>query len=184
MTYYGAKELAEWFRTVRNNTIRIAEDIPEDKYSFKAAPETRTVEKLLAHIALLSRFPYQVHGVERRTTLEGFNFPAWMQQNAAEEAKPRTKAEVIELLKKEGETWAAFVEGLSEDFLGEVLSMPPGSTPSTRSRFDMILAIKEHEMHHRGQLMLMERMIGIVPHLTRDMQARLAQAQQTPQAGN
>ena len=44
MTYYGAKELAEWFRTVRNNTIRVAGDIPEDKYSFKAAPDTRTVE--------------------------------------------------------------------------------------------------------------------------------------------
>jgi len=42
----------------------------------------------------------------------------------------------------------------------------------------MILSVKEHEMHHRGQLMLIERMIGIVPHITRDMQARIAQAQQ------
>jgi uncharacterized damage-inducible protein DinB len=40
----------------------------------------------------------------------------------------------------------------------------------------MILSVKEHEMHHRGQLMLIERMIGIVPHLTRDMQARFAAA--------
>jgi len=29
-------------------------------------------------------------------------------------------------------------------------------------------------MHHRGQLMLIERMVGVVPHLTRDMQARMA----------
>jgi uncharacterized damage-inducible protein DinB len=179
MTYYGAKELAEWFRTVRSNTIRVAEDIPEDKYSFQAAPDVRTVEKLLTHIALGSRFQYQFHGVERRTSFEGFDFPAWMQQNAAEEAKSRRKAEVIELLKKEGETWATFVEGVSEDFLAEVLAMPPGGTPATRTRFDMILAVKEHEMHHRGQLMLIERMIGIVPHITRDMQARMAQAQQT-----
>jgi uncharacterized damage-inducible protein DinB len=27
-------------------------------------------------------------------------------------------------------------------------------------------------MHHRGQLMLMERMLGIVPHLTRQRQER------------
>ena len=27
--------------------------------------------------------------------------------------------------------------------------------------------MKEHEMHHRAQLMLIERMIGIMPHLTR-----------------
>jgi hypothetical protein len=31
-------------------------------------------------------------------------------------------------------------------------------------------------MHHRGQLMLIERIIGIVPHLTRDMQARISAA--------
>jgi len=29
-------------------------------------------------------------------------------------------------------------------------------------------------MHHRGQLMLVERMLGLVPHLTRAMQARIA----------
>ena len=35
MTYYGAKELAASFRTVRKNTIAIAQDIPEEKYSFR-----------------------------------------------------------------------------------------------------------------------------------------------------
>lgn len=30
-------------------------------------------------------------------------------------------------------------------------------------------------MHHRGQLMTMQRMMGIVPHLTRQMQERVAQ---------
>ena len=31
MTYYGAKELARSFRTVRDNTIKIAEEIPEEQ---------------------------------------------------------------------------------------------------------------------------------------------------------
>jgi uncharacterized damage-inducible protein DinB len=31
-------------------------------------------------------------------------------------------------------------------------------------------------MHHRGQLMTIERIIGVVPHLTRAMQARFAAA--------
>jgi len=43
MTYYSAKELAAAFRTVRNNTIKIAEEIPEDKYSFQAASDSRTI---------------------------------------------------------------------------------------------------------------------------------------------
>ena len=177
MTYYGARELAESFRTVRKNTVSIAEDIPEEKYSFKAASDVRSVEKQLTHIALSTRFQYLIHG-EKRTTMEGLDFPALFQEMSADEAKHRTKAEVIALLKQEGEKWADFVAGLSDDFLGQTITMPPGGTPPTRLRFDMILAAKEHEMHHRGQLMLIERLLGIVPHLTRQMQERMTRAQQ------
>ena len=181
MTYYGAKELAESFRTVRKNTIQIAQDVPEDKYSFAAARDTRTVEKLLTHIALGYRFQYQINAVDRRSDLEGFNFMELFQQLGAEEAKPRNKAAVIELLENEGEIWANFAAGLSEDFLAQVVQFPQGAAPPSRSRLEMILSVKEHEMHHRGQLMLIERMLGIVPHLTRQMQERMAQAQAAPQ---
>jgi uncharacterized damage-inducible protein DinB len=177
MTYYGAKELAEAFRTVRKNTLQIAEEIPEDKYGFKAADDVRTVEKLLTHIALGTRFQYQVHS-EKRTSMEGFNFPALFQELTAEEAKPRTKAEVIALLRNEGEEFAGFLSGMSEDLLGQTITMPPGGTPPARVRFEMIMSAKEHEMHHRGQLMLIERMLGITPHLTRQMQERMARMQQ------
>jgi uncharacterized damage-inducible protein DinB len=39
----------------------------------------------------------------------------------------------------------------------------------------MLLGAKEHEMHHRAQLMLIERQLGIVPHLTRQRNERIAQ---------
>jgi uncharacterized damage-inducible protein DinB len=181
MTYYGAKELAESFRTVRNNTIQIAQDIPEEKYSFKASLDTRTVEKLLTHIALGYRFQYQVNAVERLLKIENFDFSGLMQKLGAEEAKPRTKAEVIEFLKSEGEIWASFVAGASEDFLSQHVSFPQGAVPPSKSRLEMIMTVKEHEMHHRGQLMLIERILGIVPHLTRQMQERMAQRQQSAQ---
>ncbi len=174
MTYYGPKELAESFQTVRNNTITIAEEIPEDRYTFKASPETRSVAQMLTHIALIYSFQEQFHAVERRTTLEGFDFPSLMQRLMAEEQKQRSKNEIIDLLRRNGETWAGWLRGLSEAFLAEQVTMPPGATPATKSRFEMILSVKEHEMHHRGQLMLIERQLGIVPHLTRQMQERLA----------
>lgn len=40
---YGAKEMAESFRTVRRNTIQVARDIPEDPYGFRAAEGAMTV---------------------------------------------------------------------------------------------------------------------------------------------
>jgi uncharacterized damage-inducible protein DinB len=176
MTYYGAKELADSFRTVRKNTLVIAEEIPEDRYNFRAAPEIRSVAQLLAHIAAAHKFHHQVHAVERRTTLEGFDFPALMQRLGAEEQRPRTKSEIIQLLRSNGEEWAGWLAGLPESFLGEGVSMPAGMTPASKSRFEMLLSVKEHEMHHRGQLMVIERMLGLVPHLTREMQARMAGA--------
>ena len=174
MNYYGGKEMAESARTVRKNTVAIAQDIPEEKYSFRPAPETRSVADLFAHIALSPSFLLQVHGEERRTTLAGFDFPAYQQRMIAEEKAQRTKDQVIELLMARGEKWATWVEGLDDSFLAEVVTMPPGSTPAARTRFDMILSAKEHEMHHRGQLMLIERLLGIVPHLTRRFQERIA----------
>ncbi len=176
MNCYGANQLAGSFRTVRKNTLAIAQDIPEEKYAFRPAPDTRSVGELLAHIALSKGFQEQIHAQERRTTLAGFDFPALMQRLTAEEKTPRSKGQTIDLLKTSGEKWAGWLEGLTDDFLGEQVAMRQGATPASRTRFDMLLSVKEHEMHHRGQLMLIERILGIVPHLTRDMQARFAAA--------
>ena len=95
---------------------------------------------------------------------------------------PRTKAQVLELLRTEGEKYARVLEGASEAFLGEQVEYPEGMEPQVKSRFEMLTAPKEHEMHHRGQLMVAERMLGITPHLTRHMEERIA-AMQSAQAG-
>ena len=171
---YGGKELAASFRTVRNNTIQIAEEIPESKYGFTASPDTRTVQQLLAHIAVLSSVQHEMQ-VNKVADVMTVNFPALVQKMGAEEGKPRTKAETIALLKSEGEKFATFLEGLSDAFLAEPVAMMPGAPAKTR--FEMLLSPKEHEMHHRGQLMLIQRMIGLVPHLTRQMQERFAATQ-------
>jgi uncharacterized damage-inducible protein DinB len=172
--------MAASFRTVRGNTIQIAEEIPEESYGFRPAEGVRTVGELLIHIALLYSFSRRVHAEERRTAIAGFDFPAHIRKMRAEEAKPRTKAEILDLLKANGNEWATYLEGLSEDFLAERVEMMPGSEPPSKSRFEMLISVKEHEMHHRGQLMLGQRMLGLVPHLTRRTEERLAAMEAKP----
>jgi uncharacterized damage-inducible protein DinB len=171
MNCYSGKDLARAYRTVRGNTIKIAEEIPESKLDFAPAPGVRTVRQMLTHIALADSFS-SVHK-EKRTNFEGVNFPAFVAQMHAEEAKPRTKAELIEMLRERGDQTAAWLESLSDDFLAEPFTQPTGP-PATKSRFEMIMGMKEHEMHHRGQLMLIERILGITPHLTRARQEHFA----------
>lgn len=172
MLPYGPRDLANAYRTVRTNTLQVAQDIPEDKYGFSPTPGVRTVAQLLTHIAFGNEFSMAVHPA-RLTTLVGFNFPAFIGTVMSEEQKPRTKAELLTLLKDRGEAFASWLEGLDEAMLVERVGMPDGTS---KTRLEMIMGVKEHEMHHRGQLMLVERMLGVVPHLTRQMMERLAAA--------
>ena len=174
---YDAKNLGQSFRTVRKNTIQIAEEIPEDKYEFSPAEGTRTVGQTLKHIAVSTNWPLHAHG-ERLTEIKFEMFPDVMAKAAAAEAKLQTKADILKALQENGDEFAAFVEGLSDDVLAETVSFPPQANMPAKTRFEMLLSSKEHEMHHRGQLMLVERMLGITPHLTRQMQERMAAMQQ------
>src|SRR5580700_9733300 len=127
LTYYGGKELAASFRQVRKNTLTIAQEIPEDKYSFRPAPNTRSVGELLTHIAVSYTFQYQIQAVERRSSLVGFDFPSLMKTITAEEKTPRSKEQILELLRTNGEKWAGWLDGVKEELLAEPVGMPPGA---------------------------------------------------------
>jgi uncharacterized damage-inducible protein DinB len=172
MSIYGGKELGRQFRTVRENTLQIAEDIPEAQYNHVPAPECRSVGQMLTHIAVAPQIWEEVHGKQRVMTLVGFDFLALAERARSEELKPRTKAEILELLRSRGEAFAAWLETLTPEMLNEMVIVADGS--GTKSRFEQLLGPKEHEMHHRAQLMLIERQLGIVPHLTRQFNERIA----------
>lgn len=173
MTIYGGNDLATAFRTVRKNTIQVAIDIPEQQYSHVPAPECRSVGQMFTHIALSPQMWEEIHGKQRLKTLVGFDFLGLGERVKAEEAKPRTKTEILDLLRNHGDQFAGWLETLTPEFLAEAVTTADGT--STKSRFEQILGAKEHEMHHRAQLMLIERQLGIVPHLTKQFNERVAQ---------
>jgi uncharacterized damage-inducible protein DinB len=170
MTYYTPKTLADSFRTVRKNTIQVAEDIPEDKYSFRPAPGTMSVAEMLAHLAASTDWARLVHTVDRKDFVSFEDFGKYMGEGQKIADSLTTKADIIGALKSRGESYAAAVEAMSEAQLAEYVKFPPPLDPPSKPRFEMLLGVKEHEMHHRGQLMLIERILGIVPHLTRRRQ--------------
>ncbi len=182
MIGYGGSELANAFRTVRKNTVLIAEDIHEEKYEFVAAPGVRSVSAMLRHIAYAPMVQTDMHRERRITTLKGYDFTAITAKAAAEEKQPRSKSEIIALLRTEGERFAGWLQSLRPEFLAETFTDPTGANP--RTRFESLLGAKEHEMHHRAQLMLIERMLGIVPHLTRQREERIRQRQAAAALGS
>jgi aspartate/tyrosine/aromatic aminotransferase len=132
MNYYGPTELAASFRTVRKNTLAIAEEIPEEKYSYRPAEGVRTIAEILTHIAFGAKFQEQVIFIEKRTSMEGFDFFKYRDALMADLNKPRSKAEIIALLNAEGEKYAQAVESLSDEFVGQSIMMPPDGPPWLR----------------------------------------------------
>ena len=167
MNLYGSKQLVDSVRTVRKNTIQIAEDIPEKDYNYRPTPESRSAAETLVHIARLGHFDQFVHDEKHLSSLEGFDFGSLIKKSEDEEKRPRSKKEIVELLRTEGERWCQWVESLPETVLAEQVRMPGGAS---KTRFELLLGTKEHELQHRAQLTVIERLLGIVPHLTRNRQ--------------
>jgi len=178
MNCYGAKDLAAAFRTVRKNTIVIAEEIGEEHYNFRPAPGSRSVAETLIHIAVVPQFAHYLHGTAHISDLSQVNFMEIVGPRMALEKTPHTKAQILTMLHEEGDKFAGWLDTVSDELLAETVAMPPrGEGPSHKTRFEMLLGPKEHEMHHRAQLMVIERILGITPHLTRQIEARMAAMQ-------
>ena len=164
MNLYGPRQLADGIRTVRRNVVLIAEGIHEDDYLFRPTVGSRSVAEILIHIAFFSNFDYLFHEEEHTTTVEAFDFGQFLNDSESQEKRHHTKSKILESLRNSGESWAEWVEIVPEPFLAETVAQCDGTF---KTRFEMILGTKEHEMHHLGQLTVIERMLGIIPHLTR-----------------
>lgn len=160
MCLYDIRQLTDGMRVVRAGTIRLADDIPESQYDYRPTPESRSVAETLVHIAWLASFDRIVHGEAHLDSLDGFDFSAAIGQSRAQEREPRSKAEIIERLRTDGERHAQWVEQLPEAVLSEAIRMPGGGSAN---RFELLLGTKEHEMHHRAQLTVLARLLGVTP---------------------
>src|ERR1041385_628062 len=98
MTYYGGADLARSFRTVRKNTLKIANDIPETQYGFRASKDTRSVGELLAHIAASVGWTFRVHAMDRAKSMTFDDFARYGAENAAYEKSLKTKNDIVKAL--------------------------------------------------------------------------------------
>jgi uncharacterized damage-inducible protein DinB len=172
MTYYSGSDCGKAFRTVRKNTIQVAMDIPAEHWGFRATPDAMSVHEMLAHLAASTTWYLKLHGDDKKTFVSFEDFGAYIGAAKAFEQALDARETVLSALESEGEAFAALLDSMSEEAMAEKVSFPSPLEPKTR--FEMLLGAKEHEMHHRAQLMVYERLLCVVPHLTRQRQANMA----------
>ena len=171
MNYYGAKTPpkagARFARTPCKSPKTFRKTV-----RFKAAPDTMSVAEMLAHLATSTHWATQIHFVDKMNAVTIPDFGKLLGEAGKQAGTLTSKAAIVGALKSHGEDFAKKLATLSDAQLAETVTLPNGS----KTRFEMLLGPKEHEMHHRAQLFQIERMVGIVPHLTRARQQAQAQA--------
>ena len=127
---------------------------------------------MLAHIAIGTVVPLIFHGTERKAWTIGKTTRRSSAPRSGEGSGPTNKELILEAaLVVNGDKYAKWLETVDEALLAETVTFPAPMTQ--KSRFEMLLGVKEHEMHHRAKLMLIERLLGIECRtVTRARQAR------------
>lgn len=157
------EETLEAWEDTRNGLIQEVQNIPENKFDFKPTPEVRSVRELVVHILEVAMM------MTGELTREDTDFrrapwPKLLEMYASEAYQAETKAELVNLLKSQFKDAEKKFREAGELHLLQFIERFDGQ-PGTR--FTWLQHGIAQEMYHRGQLTLYQRLMGLVPALTK-----------------
>jgi hypothetical protein len=151
-----SQEILGLWNSIGNRLIAMADDWPEDKYSYKAQKDQRTFGENLLHVAdedyrMLNAIKGAPMGPGNGKDLDPANF--------------KTKADIVKLIKQVVADGAALLQEQGEDGLAKEIKYPYGNM-MVHSAFMWLDAI-EHSGEHYGQLVVYYRLNNVVPPASR-----------------
>jgi uncharacterized damage-inducible protein DinB len=155
------EQVVDQWQDVRNGLIKEVELIPAEQMSFKPASESRSVIELLQHIVESQRV--LAGEMCRDNTNFQRGFPAMMAEFAGGVKDATTKDALIELLRSSMEETKKNVLGFGDTGFEKMMTRFDGKQCT---KLTMLNFTVSHEMYHRGQLTVYERLLGIEPALT------------------
>jgi uncharacterized damage-inducible protein DinB len=147
-----SQELLWMWNSVGNKLIAMAEDFPEDKYSFKAQKDERTFGENLIHVA------WNYNGLI--SVIKGSTMESILSKDSLRKKYP-TKTDIVKLLKQAVADGAQLIKeqgdsGLTREYKSQWANM------MFHSLFGWLTVI-EHAGEHYGQLAVYYRLNGMVP---------------------
>ena len=163
--------LIESWSEVRTGLINEASQIPDDKFSFRATPETRSVAELLQHVVQTQKM---IVGETCRddTNLMRQSFADHINEYAPDVAGVGDKNGLLELLRSSMEPSEAAIRGYGDGLVQKMRRFDGKEI----SKLDFLNFAVAHEMYHRGQLTVYERLLGVEPALTQYFNKRFMTA--------
>ena len=167
----SVESLIVTWKEVRNGFIAEAEQIPADQFSFRATPETRTVAELLQHI-IETQAVLTGEACRAEPNLMRQPFADHIKEYAPEVSATTDKDGLLALMRSSFEAGAATIRA-NADKLGDSMKRFDGRE---MTKLDLLRFASSHEMYHRGQLTVYERLLNIKPALTTRFEKLFAQS--------
>jgi uncharacterized damage-inducible protein DinB len=163
--------LITFWREVRSGLIKEVEQIPEEQFSFRASPETRSISELVQHVIEAQKFLVG-EACRAESNLMRQSFGDHLKEYASDVSTVTEKTGLVSLLGTTMDEAEACLRA-SSDRLGETII---GFDGKPNHKPDFLNFVISHEMYHRGQLTVYERLLGIEPQLTQRLKQFLAKA--------
>ncbi|WP_452222618.1 DinB family protein [Lacinutrix chionoecetis] len=145
------KDYLERLENSKKYLLLVAETMPEEKYNFKAIPESKSFSENLMHIGWAMDWHSQ--------SLLGGREPRDWKTDTELKVKNKTKKEMIA---KIDETFDATMK-LIRQFDVSKLNDKLDYLGLNRTKRQILLLLTDHITHHRGQMIVYMRLNNIVP---------------------
>ena len=156
-------EICEGWQEVRSGLIKEVELIPADQVGFRAAEGSRSVLEILHHIVEAERV---LTGEICRddTNLSRAPFPELIAEYAGQVKEAITMDAIRELLRQSLDESTQRVREFGDEKLEQMMMRLDGKQQQKRVMLNFIVS---HEMYHRGQVTVYQRLLGVEPALTK-----------------
>lgn len=145
------KEYLERFENSRKYLITVAEMMPEEKYSFKATPESLSFAENLMHIG----YAVDWHSQSLLGNRESRN---WETDTVFKVAN-KTKVEMIATINKTFDASIKLIKQFNTSQFNDTLDY----FGLKRTKRQIFLLLADHITHHRGQMLVSLRLNNLVP---------------------
>ena len=153
--------LIETWSEVRAGLTKEVSQVPEDRFSFRATPDTRSIAEVVQHIIETQKMLVG-ESCRADTNLRRQSFADHIKEYAPEVASVSDKNGLLELLRSSMEMAEASIRGCGEGLQATMRRFDGKEV----TKLDFLNFGVAHEMYHRGQLTVYERLLGVEPALT------------------
>jgi uncharacterized damage-inducible protein DinB len=149
------------WKNARSGFITEVERIPEDKFTFKPSPETRTVAELVQHVISSQKF-FVGETCRPDTNITRRPFSEHTKAYGEGVDDVEDKAKLVELMRSSMDE----AEKAIRDHADGLNDMMTGLDGKQMPKISFLLFGMSHEMYHRGQFTVYERLLNVEPALT------------------